>query len=75
LSLWNSFPIAFSVLLPLINPLGSALAFLGLVSLPSDEDYGNRCVGRDQLLELQAVQLWHLKIQNQTRTRSMWAIF
>jgi len=31
LSLWTSFLIAFSVLLPLINPLGSALVFLGLV--------------------------------------------
>lgn len=31
LTLWNSFLIAFSVLLPLINPLGSALVFLGLV--------------------------------------------
>jgi multiple antibiotic resistance protein len=30
LQLWNSFLIAFSVLLPLINPLGSALVFLGL---------------------------------------------
>jgi multiple antibiotic resistance protein len=30
LLLWNSFWIAFSVLLPLINPLGSALVFLGL---------------------------------------------
>ena len=29
--LWNSFLIAFSVLFPLINPLGSALVFLGLV--------------------------------------------
>ena len=29
--LWKSFLIAFSVLLPLINPLGSALVFLGLV--------------------------------------------
>lgn len=28
--LWNSFLIAFSVLLPLNNPLGSALVFLGL---------------------------------------------
>ena len=28
---WNSFLIAFSALLPLINPLGSALVFLGLV--------------------------------------------
>jgi len=31
LTLWSSFLIAFSVLLPLINPLGSALVFLGLV--------------------------------------------
>jgi|ERR1700739_1921853 len=31
LTLWTSFLIAFSVLLPLINPLGSALVFLGLV--------------------------------------------
>jgi multiple antibiotic resistance protein len=31
LALWNSFLIAFSVLLPLINPFGSALVFLGLV--------------------------------------------
>jgi multiple antibiotic resistance protein len=30
LSLWNAFLVAFSVLLPLINPLGSALVFLGL---------------------------------------------
>ena len=30
LLLWNSFLIAFSVLLPLINPLGLALVFLGL---------------------------------------------
>ncbi len=28
---WNAFLIAFSALLPLINPLGSALVFLGLV--------------------------------------------
>lgn len=29
--LWESFLIAFSALLPLINPIGSALVFLGLV--------------------------------------------
>ena len=28
---WKVFLVAFSVLLPLINPLGSALVFLGLV--------------------------------------------
>jgi multiple antibiotic resistance protein len=31
LQLWYSFLLAFSVLFPLINPLGSALVFLGLV--------------------------------------------
>ncbi len=31
LLIWNSFLIAFTALLPLINPLGSALVFLGLV--------------------------------------------
>jgi multiple antibiotic resistance protein len=31
LTLWNSFLIAFGALLPLINPLGSALVFFGLV--------------------------------------------
>lgn len=30
MQVWNAFLIAFSVLLPLINPLGSALVFLGL---------------------------------------------
>jgi len=37
LTLWQSFLIAFSVLLPLINPLGSALVFLGLAGdAPAD---------------------------------------
>ena len=31
LEVWKSFFIAFSALLPLINPLGSALIILGLV--------------------------------------------
>jgi multiple antibiotic resistance protein len=31
MALWHAFLIGFSVLLPLINPLGSALVFLGLV--------------------------------------------
>ncbi len=31
MTLWNSFFLAFSALLPLINPIGSALIFLGLV--------------------------------------------
>jgi multiple antibiotic resistance protein len=39
LLLWKSFLIAFSVLLPLINPLGSALVFLGLAGEASPEIY------------------------------------
>lgn len=37
--LWNAFLIAFSALLPLINPLGSALVFLGLVGEAPPEVY------------------------------------
>ena len=39
LLLWNAFLIAFSALLPLINPLGSALVFLGLVGEAPPEVY------------------------------------
>lgn len=39
LELWSSFLIAFSALLPLINPLGSALVFLGLVGEAPAEVY------------------------------------
>ena len=37
--LWDSFLIAFSALLPLINPLGSALVFLGLVGTAPAASY------------------------------------
>lgn len=37
--LWNAFLIAFSALLPLINPLGSALVFIGLVGEAPPEAY------------------------------------
>lgn len=37
--LWHAFLIAFSALLPLINPLGSALVFLGLVGEASPGVY------------------------------------
>ena len=37
--LWNAFLIAFTALLPLINPLGSALVFLGLVGEAPPEVY------------------------------------
>ena len=41
MSLWNSFFLAFSALLPLINPVGSALIFLGLVGEAPPEVYRN----------------------------------
>ncbi|MGI4831016.1 MAG: MarC family protein [Janthinobacterium lividum] len=39
LLLWSAFLISFSALLPLINPLGSALVFLGLVGEAPPEVY------------------------------------
>jgi multiple antibiotic resistance protein len=39
MTLWNSFLLAFSALLPLINPVGSALIFLGLVGEASPRTY------------------------------------
>ena len=39
MTLWNSFFLAFSALLPLINPVGSALVFLGLVGEASSRTY------------------------------------
>jgi len=39
LRVWNSFLLAFSALLPLINPLGTALVFLGLVGDAPAETY------------------------------------
>jgi multiple antibiotic resistance protein len=39
LPLWNAFLLAFSALLPLINPLGSALVFLGLAGEASPQAY------------------------------------
>ena len=44
LELWDSFLIAFTALLPLINPLGSALIFLGLVGDASADTF--RCLAR-----------------------------
>lgn len=39
MQLWDAFLIAFTALLPLINPLGSALVFLGLVGEAPPEVY------------------------------------
>ena len=37
--IWKSFLLAFTALLPLVNPLGSALVFLGLVGSAPPETY------------------------------------
>lgn len=39
LQIWESFLLAFSALLPLVNPLGSALVFLGLVGSAPPQTY------------------------------------
>jgi multiple antibiotic resistance protein len=39
MSFWESFLLAFTALLPLINPIGSSLIFLGLVGDQSQEVY------------------------------------
>ena len=49
LELWDSFLIAFTALLPLINPLGSALVFLGLVGNVPAQTY--RTLARKIALE------------------------
>ncbi len=41
MEVWSAFFLAFSALLPLINPLGSALVFLGLVGSASPAVYRN----------------------------------
>jgi multiple antibiotic resistance protein len=37
--LWRHFALGFSALLPLVNPLGSALVFLGLVGMQPPQVY------------------------------------
>ena len=41
MEVWSAFFLAFSALLPLINPLGSALVFLGLVGSAPPAVYRN----------------------------------
>ena len=53
--LWNAFLIAFSALLPLINPLGSALVFLGLVGDAPPEVF--RALARKIALKRDELQL------------------
>jgi multiple antibiotic resistance protein len=66
LSLWNSFLIAFSVLLPLINPLGSALVFLGLAGDASPQVYRSlaRRIAVNNIIFLAIIELLGATILN-----------
>jgi multiple antibiotic resistance protein len=59
LLIWNAFLIAFSALLPLINPLGSALVFLGLVGNERPEVYRSlaRRVAINNIIFLAVIEL------------------
>ena len=64
--LWKSFLIAFSVLLPLINPLGSALVFLGLAGDASPEVYRSlaRRIAINNIIFLAIIELLGAAILN-----------
>ncbi len=57
--LWNSFLIAFGVLFPLINPLGSALVFLGLAGDASPAVYRSlaRRIAINNIIFLAVIEL------------------
>jgi len=59
LLIWNAFLIAFTALLPLINPLGSALVFLGLVGDASPEVYRSlaRRIALNNIIFLAIIEL------------------
>jgi multiple antibiotic resistance protein len=59
LLLWKSFVLAFSALLPLVNPLGSALIFLGLVGHEPISVYRSlsRTIAINTVLFLSVIQL------------------
>ncbi len=64
--LWNSFLIAFSVLLPLINPLGSALVFLGLAGEAPQRVYRSlaRKIAINNIIFLTIIELLGAAILN-----------
>jgi len=66
LLLWKSFLIAFSVLLPLINPLGSALVFLGLAGEAPPEVYRSlaRRIAINNIIFLAIIELLGAAILN-----------
>ncbi len=66
MQIWNSFLIAFSVLLPLINPLGSALVFLGLVGAAPPAVYHSlaRRIAINNIIFLAVIELLGSAILN-----------
>jgi multiple antibiotic resistance protein len=66
LPLWNSFLIAFSALLPLINPLSSALVFLGLAGDAPPDVYRSlaRRIAINNILFLAVIELLGAAILN-----------
>ena len=66
LQVWNSFLIAFSVLLPLINPLGSALVFLGLAGDAPPQVYKHlaRKIAFNNIVFLAVIELLGATILN-----------
>src|SRR5271168_2840338 len=57
--LWKYFALGFSALLPLINPFGSALIFLGLVGAAPIETYRNlaRRIAINTIIFLAVIEL------------------
>jgi multiple antibiotic resistance protein len=66
LHLWQSFLLAFSVLFPLINPLGSALVFLGLAGDAPPKVYHSlaRRIAIDNIIFLAIIELLGAAILN-----------
>lgn len=66
MQVWNSFLIAFSVLFPLINPLGSALVFLGLVGDAPPQVYRHlaRKIAFNNIVFLAVIELLGAAILN-----------
>jgi len=66
LLIWNAFLISFSALLPLINPLGSSLVFLGLVGEVPSEVYRSlaRKIAINNIIFLAIIELLGSAILN-----------
>lgn len=66
MEVWNSFLLAFSALLPLINPLGTALVFVGLVGDAPAETYRRlaRMIAINNVIFLAIIELLGSAILN-----------